>query len=182
MSMIPRKYDTFTSDDVRKTIKLKDGTEVSLRPLTHDDVPLWTDFVQKCSKDSLHSRFQGANALLAEQGNEFCRTDYENNVSIAVEADEGTQKEIVGIAWLIKNIQTNEAECALLVCDNWQHRGIGNILANFCQDVAIKWGVKALVGSTSAENYRVVKMLRNYGCTISHRKSDSTIDFRKNLS
>ena len=181
-TIVPREYGIFILQDVIKQILLKDGTRVWFRPLTPGDIPLWIRFIQKCSRESLHYRFQGTISVLDDQGNQYCKTDYDTNISIAAEIDRNQEKEIIAIAWLIKDKKNNHAECALLVCDEWQYRSVGNELGKLCQDIAIKWGIKELTGTTTTDNYRVIKMLQKNGFSITHDQCGTTIVFRKTMS
>lgn len=152
-----------TPYDLFKKVKTYKGLEISFRPLSKVDIPQWATFIQQCSKDSLHSRFMATIADLADQGDVFCKTNYDTIITIAAEVNTKDGVEIVGIAWLIRDKNTDEVEVAFLVSDTWQHYGIGSSLAEFCKEILIKWKVRAVKGSTSIYNKDVIRMLANRG-------------------
>lgn len=177
-----QRPSNFSPEDFHKIILFNNGLKVVFRSLTPADIPKWENFIRKCSNDSLYSRFQGIITGINDQGSEFCKTDYTNVISITAEIDHKGQKELIAVARLMRDKNSNQAEYAILVRDDWQNKGIGNILTSYCENVARKIGIKALIALTTLSNYRMIRILQRNGFFINYRDIAPFIEFRKMLS
>ncbi|HNX98569.1 MAG TPA: GNAT family N-acetyltransferase, partial [Candidatus Aminicenantes bacterium] len=62
---------------------------------------------------------------------------------------------------------SDSAEYALLVRDDWQHRGVGGALTRRCLEIAAGRGLRRVVSRTTAANVGMLALLRRYGFVIS---------------
>ena len=170
-----------TPYDLFKKVKTYKVIEISFRPLSKTDIPLWAKFIQKCSKDSLYSRFMATISDLADQGEVFCNTNFDTTITIAAEVTTKDGNEIVGITWLIRDKNTDEVEVAFLVNDIWQHQGIGSSMAEFCHEILIKWKIRAVSGTTSIYNQDVIRMLANRNIEYYNSVEENTLNFKLTL-
>lgn len=164
--------------DILRQIKYHNNLDLYIKPLTKDDVLLWGPFIDKCSKNSLYSRFMATIADLKNRGETFCITDYETRITIGVEVETSKGKEIIGIAWLIRDEDTEDVEVALLITDEWQHHGIGSVLAEVCKEIIIKWNIRAVKGSTSIYNSSVIHMLQKRKIDFKTSLEDNSLSFK----
>ena len=58
---------------------------------------------------------------------------------------------------------SDEAECAIVVADAWHGRGLGTELMRSLGIAARKRGIRALVGTSLAENQRILDWARRFG-------------------
>jgi acetyltransferase len=133
------------------------GVEVTIRPIRPEDEPLMVEFHKKLSNRSVHLRYFGLMSLekriMHERLRRVCFIDYDRE--IAVVADLKTQHgphQIVGVARLIKEHETREAEFAILVSDPWQGKGLGSELLKLLVDIGRKEHLRRIIGSIVAEN------------------------------
>ena len=173
------KHDVCILDDENQTIIMhKNGTEIVFRLLTIADTPKWAHFIKKCSNDSLYSRFQGVITGIEDQGSDFCTNDYKTSISVTAEIDHKNHKELIAVARLMRDRNHDQAELAILIRDDWQNNGIGEALTGFCEETAIKFGIKILIVLTTRDNYRMLRILQKKGFFINYRDIDPFIEYR----
>jgi acetyltransferase len=95
---------------------LRDGTEVTIRPIRPDDEPLIVQFHRGLSDLTVHYRYGGVLKLGYRVSHErllrSCFTDYDRQIALVVDrADPASGRhEILGVARLIKEHGVNEAD------------------------------------------------------------------------
>ena len=110
---------------------MKDGAEVTLRPIRPEDEPLMSKFHETLSDRSVYMRYFSSLSLSSRVAHErlvrICFVDYDRVMALVVDnKDEVTgQHRILGVGRLIKLHPKNEAELAILVSDECQKQGLG---------------------------------------------------------
>jgi acetyltransferase len=144
-----------------RSVTLKNGTHVVLRPIRPEDEPHWHQFVQSCSQHSLWLRFRYLfKETTHEMAARFCFVDYDRTLAIVAEIANGGEKQIVGIARLAADADHRNAEYAVLVADAWQGRGLGNVLMDFSLEVCASWDIQRVYCETTFENDRMRHILQ----------------------
>ena len=67
------------------------------------------------------------------------------------------------------------AEYAVIVCDEYQGKGRGSVLTNYCIEIARKWGIKTVVAETSPSNRRMISLFSRKAFTLNREASDVVI-------
>ncbi len=120
----------YPEEFVRRT-KLRDGREITLRPIKPEDEPLWLALLASCSRESIYSRFRYFFFWQShEVASRYCYIDYDRELAIVAEAGEGTGRRLVGVGRLVAEPGRPEAEYAVLVQDAWQDKGLGGLLTD----------------------------------------------------
>jgi acetyltransferase len=110
---------------------MKEGAEVTLRPIRPEDKPLMGKSIETLSDRNVYMRyFSLAESKLtcgARASGSRCFVDYDRVMALVVDhTDEVTgQHRILGVGRLIKLHTKNEAEIAILVSDQFQKQGLG---------------------------------------------------------
>lgn len=157
-------------------VRLRDGTDVRLRPIRPEDEPQWRAMLGRCSKESLWSRFHMLfQEATHEMATRFCFLDYDREVALVAEVESAGEKTIVGIGRLAGDADHRTAEFALLIEDRWQNRGLGSQIAQHCLSIAKPWGVQTVVAETTSNEPRMVAILRRLGFEIDYRLEDNII-------
>ena len=165
-----------------KAMKLQDGTSVILRAIKPEDEPLWLEMIGNCSKESLYSRFRYFfNWHSHEAATQYCYIDYDREVAIVVERNENGKKELLGVGRLVADPDHETVEYAILIADAWQQKDLGNILTDYCMEIARTWKLKSFVAQTTTDNKRMITVFRKRGFEIAINSSDSTVDVKKEL-
>ncbi|OKH27822.1 bifunctional acetate--CoA ligase family protein/GNAT family N-acetyltransferase [Chroogloeocystis siderophila] len=114
--------------------QLKDGTNVTIRPIRPEDEPLMIQFHHSLSEESVYLRYAHVTKLSYRTSHErltrICFIDYDREIALVTEyEDPQTQvRQIIGVGRLSKLHQSNEAEFALVVSDRYQGQGLGTQL------------------------------------------------------
>jgi acetyltransferase len=165
-----------------RQMKLHDGTNVTLRAIKPEDEPLWLEMIGNCSKESLYSRFRYFFHWQShEAATRYCYIDYDREVAIVVERTENGKKQLLGVGRLVADPDHETAEYAILIVDAWQQKDLGNILTDYCMEIASSWKLKRFVAQTTTDNKRMITVFRKRGFDISINSSDSTVDVTKEL-
>ncbi len=161
----PRPYShlairPYPEEYIRDVI-LKDGTKVLLRPIRPEDEPMWHEHLKHCSKRSIWQRFRYLfKESTHEMATRFCFVDYDRTMAIVAEIETGGTRQIIGVARLVADADHSVAEYAILLADEWQGRGLGNILTDFCFDICSTWGIDRVYAETTVDNQPMQKILR----------------------
>jgi acetyltransferase len=153
-------------EELSKTIWIKDGDNVLLRPIKPEDEPLWHELLRNCSQDTIHRRFRYMfKATTHEMATRFCFIDYDRELAIVAERIVGGERKLLGVGRLIANTDHTQAEFAVLVADPWQNLGLGSHLIDYCLEICRGWNVEKVVAETAADNHRMIAMFQHRGFT-----------------
>jgi acetyltransferase len=165
-----------------RTLNLKDGEKVLLRPIKPEDEPLWLEMIGNCSKESLYSRFRYFFQWQSHDvATRFCYIDYDREIAIVAEIQQGSQRKLVGVGRLIADPDHEIVEYAILIIDAYQQKDLGNIITDFCMEIAKKWTLKKIIAQTTSDNKRMISVFRKRGFTIKTDPSDTTVEVEKEL-
>lgn len=165
----------YPEEYVRK-IMLPDGIGLTLRPIKPEDEPLWMDMLAHCSQESIYARFRGFFHWESHQtAIHYCYTDYDREIAIVAEFGEGESRRLLGIGRLIADPDHEDGEYAVLVVDEWQNKGLGNILTDYCLEIARKWNLKRVVAVTTTDNARMISMFQKRGFEVNF-SADSLVE------
>ncbi|MEI6898463.1 MAG: GNAT family N-acetyltransferase [Bacteroidota bacterium] len=165
-----------------RTSNLPDGTEVLLRPIKPEDEPLWLEMIGKCSKESLYSRFRYFFHWESHEiATRYCYIDYDREIAIVAEIVADGVKQLIGVGRLIADPDHETVEYAILIEDSWQHKDLGNIITDFCLEIAHKWNLKKFVAQTTTDNSRMISVFQKRGFKVDINERDSSVDVEKEL-
>ena len=171
----------YPEEYVRNTM-LKDGTPLVLRPIKPEDEPMWFDLLRSCSRESLYQRFRYVfHWETHEVASRYCFIDYDREMAIVAELEEGGVKKLLGVGRMVADPDHEMAEYAILVIDAWQNKGVGNMLTDYCLEVAAQWGIKKIIAQTTSDNPRMVSMFKKRGFEIMLDDGGSTINVSKSI-
>ena len=110
---------------------MKDGTGVTLRPIRPEDEPLMVKFHEALSERTVFLRYFQLSKLSQRVAHDrlrrICFLDYDREIALVADrtALDSGEHEILAIGRLSKLHGKNAGEVALLVRDEYQHRGLG---------------------------------------------------------
>lgn len=169
-------------EEFMKSAKLKDGTEVLLRPIKPEDEAMWHGLLENCSPESIRSRFrcsfQGTTHNMAAR---FCFIDYDREIAIVAELEEAGERNIIGVGRLVADTDHQEAEYAVLVSDRWHGLGLGMLLTDYCLEVCQSWGIQRVVAETAPDNHRMLNLFKKRNFARNHSVSSETVSLMKEL-
>lgn len=162
--------------------ELKDGSEVTLRPIRPEDEPMWLELLGSCSKESIYHRFRYDFYFDSHKvASQFCFIDYDREIAIVAEheKEDGT-KELIGVGRLIADPDVEVMEYAILITDTWQKKELGFTLTNYCLDIAKGRGIKKLAAETTRDNKPMISVFRKLNFKIRFNE-DTTVSVTKDL-
>ncbi len=156
--------------------QLPDGTDITIRPIRPEDADMEQEFVRNLSDESRYFRFmQAVHELTPEMLVRFTQIDYDREMAlIAVVQFEGKDLQI-SVARYSTNPDGRSCEFALVVADQWQHRGLAQKLMHSLMDAARTRGLKIMQGEVLSNNYGMLKLMEKLNFTMELDKSDRTL-------
>ena len=148
---------------------MKDGAEVTLRPIRPEDEPLMSKFHETLSERSVYMRYFSSLSLSSRVAHErlvrICFVDYDRVMALVVDhTDKATgQHRILGVSRLIKLPTKNEAEIAILVSDQFQKQGLGIELLRRVVQIARDERLGRVSAEMLRDNFTVQRLFKKVG-------------------
>ena len=140
-----------------RSVTLKDGTTVSLRPIRPEDEPELSALYARLTPETAYQRFFTVMARLPPSwAHILANVDYERRMAIVAV---GPDNELIAVARYDLDDAGNEAEIAIVVQDRWQGKGIGTILLAELLGYAEAKGIRRFRADVLTENGRMLDML-----------------------
>jgi len=148
-----------------RTLELRDGTKVHVRPIEPADEPLLHEAVAAMSERSVYFRFFSPLKRMPDaMAHRLAVVDYNDRFAIVATTHRPTGKErILGVARYDRAAGTDVAETAVAVVDEFQRRGLGGALLTILARVAREHGIKTFSLIVLPENQQMLGMLRKMG-------------------
>lgn len=144
--------------------RMKDGTEVALRPVRPEDEPMLTDMLSRLTEQSMRARFFSVFRYFShDMLSRLCNVDYDRHMAIIAEIREDSQPCIIGTARLIAEANMEGAEFAVVVRDDYQRKGLGYKLIDMIIGIGQDWGLKEIYGEVLTENEKMLALTRRLG-------------------
>jgi acetyltransferase len=152
-------------NSLTREITTRDGFHCRFRAVRPEDADKLQQFVRALSSEARYYRFLSTMAelsptLLAR----FTQIDYDREMAIVATINDGTPDErIIGVTRYLLNADAITAEFALVVADDFHHRGIGSALMKTICDIARSRGIKAIIGQVLASNSDMLALMKRLG-------------------
>ena len=148
---------------------MKNGTEVTLRPIRPEDEPLMVSFHETLSDRSVYLRYFGPLSLRMRVAHErlarLCFVDYDREIAMVAEKQDGVtgQRSLAGIGRLIKLRDGRRAEVAVLISDQSQGQGLGTELFRKLIRIAKDEGLSRLSAEMLYDNLAMQRVAGKLG-------------------
>ncbi len=148
-----------------RVIELKDRTRVHLRPIAPEDEPLLHEAVAAMSERTVYFRFFSPIKRMSDAlAHRLAVVDYNDRFALVATTHRPAGKErIVGVARYDRAAQTEMAEVAVAVIDEFQRRGLGSVLLAELARVARTHGIRTFQLIVLPENQQMLGLLRKMG-------------------
>jgi acetate---CoA ligase (ADP-forming) len=153
-------------------IVLRDGTTVHVRPVRADDNAAIREFLGALSRESIGFRFFGV-PNLDWAASWSVDVDYADRFALVAEG--GSPRRILAHAAYVR-LDSDRAEIAFLVADDWQGLGISTILLAHLAEVAAQHGITTFVGEVLPDNHRMIDVVRESGFPVTHRSIPGALE------
>jgi acetyltransferase len=156
--------------------QLDDGSAIKIRPIRPEDASIEQSFVRELSSESKHFRFmQGLNELTPQMLVRFTQLDYGRELALIAVQEQGENETQIGVARYVINADGESCEFALVVADNWHHKGIGIILMNALIDAARQRGLKTMDGEILSDNANMRSLAAKIGFSVLRNPGDLSV-------
>lgn len=158
--------------------KLKDGTQVILRPIRPEDEPLEAELIRNLSEETKRFRFfYVIKDITHDMLVRFCNIDYDREMAIIAEyTDSNGKRRNVGVGRLIMDPNRRRGEFAVVVADDFQGKGLGTKLVDMLIEVAEEKGLESMYGLVMPENIRMIELCRRLGFEIRHTPEEVIVE------
>jgi RimJ/RimL family protein N-acetyltransferase len=163
-----------------KTVVLREGSAVLIRPVQSADAPLLADGFGRLSARSRETRFLTRKKQLSPAELRFL-TDVDHHDHEALGAVDQADGRGVGIARYIRDAEDpHAAEVAVTVIDEWQGRGLGTELLAQLSDRARQEGIRRFTGVVAEDNAAIEGLVRNMSARLI-RRAPGTLEYETAL-
>jgi acetyltransferase len=152
--------------------KMKNGTEVLIRPIRPEDEPLMVHFHESLSERTVYLRYFHMTNLSARVAHERllrrCFIDYDREMALVAEESKGPsgQPELLAVGRLTHSRDGRSGEVAVLVTDRAQHQGLGTELIRRLIQIARDQKLQSLVAHILPDNDAMRSLGTDHGFTI----------------
>jgi len=148
-----------------RSIELRDGTKLQVRPIAPEDEPLLHEAVSAMSERTVYLRFFSPMKRLSDaMAHRLAVVDYNDRFALVATTSRPTGKSrIIGVARYDRAAGTDAAEVAVAVIDKFQRRGLGGSLLAILANVARDHGIKTFSLIVLPENSEMLGLLRKMG-------------------
>jgi GNAT superfamily N-acetyltransferase len=154
---------------------LNGGGHVLIRQISKYDAPAERAFIEGLSANTQRMRFMAhvqhpSDKLIAQ----LTQLDGVTQVALVAVTKEGAAEKIVGVSRYHLDAAKNRCECALVVADDWQHKGLGSALMKHLIEIARANQISALESVEFAENTYMRTLMHELGFHLRSDPDDAT--------
>ena len=158
-------YAMYPSDYI-ENVTLRDGTQVTIRPIRSDDAPRLQVTFNRLSSQTIYLRFfETFKKLSDKQAKYFANVDYQERMALVAEVKEAGEDSIIAVARydMLSDSEPGVAESAIVVRDDYQNRGLGTIIMIRLLNYAREHGVASFLATIHASNARIMNFVKRSG-------------------
>jgi acetyltransferase len=162
---------------VRKS-QLADGTDIVIRPIRPEDARIEQEFVRHLSPQSKYFRFMRTlQELTPEMLVRFTQIDYDQEMALIAVVQENAAEIEVGVARYAIEPDGISCEFAIVVADEWRHRGIGFKLMTQLMEIARARDLKNMEGEVLQANTEMQALAVKLGFSVSTSTQDRGVKY-----
>jgi GNAT superfamily N-acetyltransferase len=139
--------------EVSWTERLRDGTQILIRPIHIRDVAMEKRFIEALSPQSRRFRFlesmQSPSDALLKQ---MTAINHATDAAYVAVIGLGKEEQEIGVARFSASSDATDCEFAVTVSDEWQRKGLATLLMKHLIEVAQARGIRSLHSSDVSDN------------------------------
>lgn len=137
-----------------RTVELRDGTSVLLRPMVTSDASLLQELFYELDANDVYTRFfRNLSSLTRQAAEHLCSVSYGDEMAFAaVIGDEETGQTIIGTSSYFVDADTGLADVAYMVSPKFQGKGLGTLLHERTVEYAKASGVRGFTADILEDN------------------------------
>ena len=157
----------------------KQGMEIMLRPVRITDEPLLKEFFYSLSDQSIYRRFISVRTDMPhERLQDFVVIDYTREMVILAVIEKEEKRIVIGVGQYGIDQQTHTAEVGIVVCDDYQNRGVGTQLLAYLTYLAKREGLLGFTADVLIENKPMLHLFEKAGFEIDRHREAGVYELR----
>jgi GNAT superfamily N-acetyltransferase len=93
----------------------------------------------------------------------YTTVDYDEHMAIVVIVESNGEEQMIGVGRYIKEKDSDLAELALLVHDDWQGKGVGTMMHDYLEQIARSRNIGGFKGEVLEQNKRALHLFTRLG-------------------
>ncbi|MGK9170853.1 GNAT family N-acetyltransferase [Inquilinus limosus] len=145
-------------------LTLRDGREITLRPIRPEDEPAIREMLQRSSPEDVRLRFFSAmRSFSHEFAARLTQIDYDREMALVAEGAEDSRRVLLGAVRIIADPDGEAAEYGIMVRSDLKGQGLGHRLMTEIIVYARSRGLKRIFGEVLRENVTMLRMAEELG-------------------
>lgn len=158
-AMYPEEQET--------TMTLDDGTEIHIRPVRPTDESMLKEMFYSLSRKTIFQRFMHTQTAMPHpELQKHVNVDYRNEMMFVALVQEEDAVRMIAIGDYSRDPATNMADCAFLVHDDFQGKGLGTQLLRMLMNHARHQSIKGFTADVLANNKHMLHIFNKSGCAV----------------
>jgi acetyltransferase len=163
---------------LERRVRLRDGAEVTIRPIRPDDDARELAFVHALSNEARYFRFlDSLRDLNPQMLAHFTHIDYHNHLALVAVTGSEPDAVQLAVARYVVDPDAQACEFAIVVADACQGRGLATLLMAALMEAARARGVRRMYGDVLASNHKMLALTGRIGFA-AHRQPDDPRIYR----
>ena len=172
------KFVVASQSYMHTTHLLKDGTEITFRPIHPTDEPRMRDLLYDLSQETIYYRFMSHQERFGQrQIQNFVYIDHRQDVAIVGILPEAHGDEIIAVGRYYLDEHTNRAEVAFVVRDEWQNKGLGSFVFKHLVNIAKANGISGFTAEVLRNNNRMQAIFNHSGLNVTSAIEEGVYSF-----
>jgi acetyltransferase len=164
MATLPEEAERFDLGQYGAQAVTKDGKHFYIRPVMSTDSDLLMALFNSLSPRSIFFRFlRNWKTVPPEMVTLFTQIDCRQNVAMVALEAAVSKPRMLGLCGILRHPGSTRGELGVVVCDQWQGKGVGAKLVEISVQVARDLGMTDLWGIISPENTTMLAVAEKLG-------------------
>jgi acetyltransferase len=166
---LPRPVIRPYPDQYTTTATLVDGQGFTIRPIRPEDEPLLIQFHRTLSERTVYARYSQYLSLDQRSAHErlsrVCFVDYDREIALVAEREDPAkaERQVIGVARLVRLVNPADAEMALVVSDAFQSQGVGTLLIEQLIRVCQQEQILRMIAYLRTDNRAMKRLCERFG-------------------
>lgn len=160
-----------------RTVLLKNGRRVLIRPARASDVGGVQDLFYHLSQEDIYTRFfRGLRSLSPSEAQRLCNVNYNTEVAFLAVTGTRENEKIIGSSCYFTNLTTNMAEVAYMILPEWQGSGVGKALQERMMEYAKAQGLRGFTAVILSDNPKMINLAKRACNHVSFKRQGITYE------
>lgn len=178
MAEVGDKIYMLADDSLHSTLLVDDGTQITFRSIQPTDEPYIRDLVYALSKETIYYRYMSRQTAFSHKMiQDFVYIDHRKDVALVGTVPEAHGEDIVCVGRYYLDEETNHAEVAFVIRDDWQNKHIGSFLFKKLAEQAKRNGITGFTAEVLRENTRMQSIFNHSGFQVKTKLQEGVYSY-----